>query len=342
MCSGSLDLVVIGAMSAEESVKDALYVMARGGYRGRVMLFGGRGSEALHSAHALGVLLGLPMLPPLGTPFGQRTLTQNLANFLPVPRPPRVALDVEEALHQGWFELWYEPKIEPRSLALRGSEARLRLRHPAWGILGLDSVAPNESDRAARSLAEFAIDRAIGDAHHFAAHGMPVEISLDLPMHILVEPEFPQFIVSRMAVAPAQPFLIVEIDSADAIRDTARTREIGADLRAGGVGLSIETIGPHDAALVKLVEDPIFEIKVGMRAIRRSVQDAGRQSAWHDLLERARRARIRLVAHGVARYTDVELLGNVGFDLMQGSLLPDPMEPARFMRALTRWRHDLA
>ena len=51
------------------------------------------------------------MLPVLATPYGEKELRECLGNFMPIKAPPRPPIDAAEALHKGWLELWYQPKI---------------------------------------------------------------------------------------------------------------------------------------------------------------------------------------------------------------------------------------
>ena len=41
-----------------------------------------------------------------------------------------------EVLKRDWFELWYQPKIELKTMRLVGAEALVRARHPQRGVLG--------------------------------------------------------------------------------------------------------------------------------------------------------------------------------------------------------------
>jgi predicted signal transduction protein with EAL and GGDEF domain len=47
----------------------------------------------------------------------------------------RSSIDPDEALRNGWFEMWYQPKIDLKGKCLAGAEALARLHHPRLGIL---------------------------------------------------------------------------------------------------------------------------------------------------------------------------------------------------------------
>ena len=56
--------------------------------------------------------------------------------LLEIPAPaPRPSIEVEEALNNGWFEDWYQPKIDLKRKCLAGAEAMACIRHPGLGLL---------------------------------------------------------------------------------------------------------------------------------------------------------------------------------------------------------------
>ncbi|MGA8931781.1 MAG: EAL domain-containing protein, partial [Pseudolabrys sp.] len=48
---------------------------------------------------------------------------------------PKATIPLGAVLNNDWFELWYQPKIELKSLHLIGAEAWVRARHPTRGIV---------------------------------------------------------------------------------------------------------------------------------------------------------------------------------------------------------------
>ena len=61
--------------------------------------------------------------------------------FSSAPAPyadPKASIPLGEVLRRNWFELWYQPKIELRTMHLVGAEALVRARHPTRGIVPPD------------------------------------------------------------------------------------------------------------------------------------------------------------------------------------------------------------
>ena len=129
------------------------------------------------------------MLPLLPTPFSDTDLRDRVAELLPVEAPPNPPVDVTEAIHADWLELWYQPKIEVRSLTLSGAEALVRMRHPTWGTVPPAYFIPDGDDPHFRALTEFVISRAIGDWRSFVIDHGHVEIAVNLPVTFFEAPD---------------------------------------------------------------------------------------------------------------------------------------------------------
>src|SRR5262245_27696489 len=92
----------------------------------------------------LGAKLGLAMLPLLPTPFSQGDLRGCIAALLPIELPAKHPVEAAEPLQAGSLELWYQPKIDMRTLALSGAEALAPIRHRTLGVLPPEYVMPDD------------------------------------------------------------------------------------------------------------------------------------------------------------------------------------------------------
>src|SRR6185437_11119947 len=114
------DLFILGMSEGGIAANAMLEALAAAKFASKVLLFGPRASPMVTAIGESGKELGLAMLPLLPTPFIDGALRDSVAALLPADAPPRPPVDVTEALHANWLELWYQPKIEARSLTLSG------------------------------------------------------------------------------------------------------------------------------------------------------------------------------------------------------------------------------
>jgi EAL domain-containing protein (putative c-di-GMP-specific phosphodiesterase class I) len=331
------DVVVLGLSAGGVNAAQLLEALAAYAFDGRVLVVGAPASPMSEALQGFGVELGLDMLPMLATPFSHETLRARLADTLPDEAPPQPVIDIAEALHSNWLELWYQPKIEIRSFSLCGAEALIRLRHPTWGIVQPASFLPDESDADFRGLSEFVIGRAIEDWHYFLGEYGPVELAINLPLSFLKHPHSVEQLGARMPAHPAFEGAIVEVNGTDLVQSTAVARSIAKRLRLYNLAMSIDDLGAEWPALLDGADDfPFAEIKVDRSLVAGCAEDRLKQSVCRRILEFADRVGSRTVAEGVETRADFVTVRELGFDLVQGFFLSKPLEARKFARRVLR------
>jgi EAL domain-containing protein (putative c-di-GMP-specific phosphodiesterase class I) len=332
---GELDLIVLGLLAPESDVTRVLHVLALSGYRGKVMLFGGRASTALLALHDLGERLGVAMLPPLRTPFRDSDLQENLSAFLPIPSPPSLPIDAEEALGNRWLELWYQPKIDLHRMSLRAADAQVRMRHPAWGIVAPDCFIQSDSDPLFHGLSEFVIGRAIADWIDFVQRRPPIELVVPLPLSIFEDGEFIDRLCLRLPGHVAVARLTVEISSIDVARDAELVKQAARRLEACNVAISIDDV-MAETSWVDISDFPVAELQVDQSFINGCANDRQKRAACGKVLHIAKRLGARTTAKGLDASADFRAVRDMGFDLGQGALFAKPMEAHKFARTVLR------
>jgi CheY-like chemotaxis protein len=177
------DLIVLGLSAGAIEAGEMLKTLAARTFDGKVLLLGPPACPAMAAIQELAENLEIAMLPKLDTPFGEGGLRNSVAMLLPVENAPDPPIHVDEAMSSGWLELWYQPEIDARTLAVRRAEALIRIRHPTWGVVPAAYFIPNDGDPQFRALSEFVIGRAIDDWRYFVTqHGGGIDIAINLPI----------------------------------------------------------------------------------------------------------------------------------------------------------------
>jgi EAL domain-containing protein (putative c-di-GMP-specific phosphodiesterase class I) len=329
-----LDLAVLGFSAGGPAVASALHRLAARNFPGRVLLIGASGMPALTAAHELGTRLGLVMLPALAAPYRAEDLKERVSPLRIAGAPPSPPVDVEEALSQEWLELWYQAKIDVRALTVRGAEALIRMRHPAWGIVPPACFIPGEGDPHFRALSEFVVARAMQDWLYFVTDAVPVEIAINLPAAILADAELVQRMCALLPHHPAFGGLTVEVNGAELIQDIPRLQVIARQLRFYNIGISIDDLGVEWRALAALEDFPFVEIKVDRQFVSGCATDRLKRAMCQTIVDLARRLDVRTVAEGVETQADFNVVREIGFDLVQGYLFCKPMERRKFARTM--------
>jgi EAL domain-containing protein (putative c-di-GMP-specific phosphodiesterase class I) len=333
------DLIVLGPLNGGADVRMLLRALQSQTYGGKVMLFGGRSSAALIGTHEFGEQAGLAMLPPLGTPFRDRDLNTNLACFLPVRPAPPLPVDIGEALCNGWLELWYQSKINPRSLVPKGAEALVRVRHPTWGVVSPAYFVPAANDPYLHGLSQFVIARSLADSMQFAAANHQVQISIHLPLLALEDLQFMDGMMRHLPDKVRQNGFLVAVDCVDLVNELALVQRVAAQLASRNIGISINGIDAQGASLAGRRELPVVEMKVGRKFIHGCADDRVKQAHCAKIVAIARDSGAKSVAEGVETQSDFLVVRDLGFDLLQGHMFAKPMAPRKFERAMLARRY---
>jgi EAL domain-containing protein (putative c-di-GMP-specific phosphodiesterase class I) len=326
------DLVLLGLSGGGIAATEALETLSRINFAGNVLLFGPRASLMVTALQDVGTELGLNMLPLLPTPFSDNDLRERVRALLPTDAPPHPPVDVAEALHADWLELWYQPKIETRTLTTAGAEALIRMRHPSWGVVPPACFLPDTNDPHFQALSEFVVSRAVADWRNFVTEYGHVEIALNLPVTFFEHPAAIENLARQMPKHPAFKGLIVEIEGSEIVRDLELAKRVAQQLRRHNIGIAIDDLGANWPLLMELDNFPFVEIKVDREFVSGSADDRLKQVVCRRILELADGFGARTVAKGVETRADFLTARELGFDLIQGFFFAKPMLPDKFSR----------
>jgi EAL domain-containing protein (putative c-di-GMP-specific phosphodiesterase class I) len=75
--------------------------------------------------------------------------------------PKRPSIEIDEALREGWFEFWYQAKINLKRKYLAGAETIARLRHPVFGVMMPGTFEPRLRAGSLERLTEYLLVAAL-------------------------------------------------------------------------------------------------------------------------------------------------------------------------------------
>jgi len=327
------DLIVLGVSTDGTEVGKILEILVRREFSGKVLAIGARESIVVKAVRQVGEEYGLAMLAPLTTPFAAGTLRERVAMLLPEESVPSPAIYVAEALHAGWLELWYQPKIDTRTLIRCGAEALVRMRHPTWGVVPPAYFIPDDDDPHLQRLSEFVIERAVEDWLRLLEQHSPTDISINLPASFLKNRQAVRDLCRRVPAHPAFGGLLIEIKSSEAIPNLDLLIDFAKEVRLHNIGVSIDDLGTDWPALMELGAFPFVELKVDRQFVIGCANDRLKRTVCRCILDLAKEHGVRVVAEGIESRDDFVAAKEMGFDLVQGYLFGQPMGLKKFARS---------
>ena len=326
------DLIVLGLSVDGIEAGRILEILVRRKFGGKVLAIGARESIMVKAVRQVGEEYGLAMLPPLTTPFAAGTLRERVTMLLPEEPAPSPAVHVSEALHAGWLELWYQQKVNLRTLVASGAEALVRLRHPAWGVVLPAYFIPDERDPNFNALSEFVIGRAIEDWRYMLKQKGPVDLSINLPVSFLRDGEAVHEMCRRMPDHPAFGGLLIELDSSEVIDNLDLVIDVAREVRLRNIAISVDNVGVEWPSLMGLRSFPFAELKVDHQFVTGCTDDRLKQTVCRHIIEFAHEHGARVLAQGIETRADFLAAHALGFDLVQGYLFGKPTAVRKFAR----------
>ena len=349
------DLIVLDLALGQSDAVEVIRYLETMKFRGNVLLFSGREASMLAEIERIGRDRGLAMLPSLQKPFRVSELKSRLTTIGNAEGPPaeskaaprskpeasrQFAVDHQEAERNGWLELWYQPKIDLKTLSVCGAEALLRAKHPEFGIMSPENLLPPAGDPSHQALSRFVIRRAMKDWEHFAGHDIFLKLSVNVPVSVISTPEFIPLVREFLPLAPNFPGLIVEVTEDEVIRDAPLIREIATQLKLYNASVSIDDFGAGHSSLARLIGMPCSEVKIDIQFVANCASDPLKQAVCASVVDLAHRFGASVCAEGVERAEDLRCLREMGCDAAQGFLFAKPMAPDQFLNLLTTRLHN--
>ena len=238
--------------------------------------------------------------------------------------------DLHKALARGEIELHYQPRIDLRTLKFVAVEALMRWRHPKRGLVPPDQFIPiAEQTQLILELGDWAIREASRQAKAWEKRGLP-----RLVISVNVSPmEFKQSswinnvggILRETKLAPKR--LELEISERGILASGPELISKFSKLKSLGIRRAIHNFGTGYSSLTHMRELPTDTIKIDRSFVQ------GVDKLWEDtatcatVTRLAHGLRMKVVAEGIERGTQLAAVAEQGCDQGQGFLFAPPMEP---------------
>lgn len=254
----------------------------------------------------------------------------------PEPEPGTGKLTLGEVLRRNWFELWYQPKIDLRTLRLVGAEALTRARRPDGSVVSPGLFLPDASEPDMMALTERVIIRALRDWEECAAHGASVKLSVNVPVSAFVRLPIAQMLREERPAAANWPGLILEVTEDEVVADLALANDVANELRAINCTLALDDFGTAYSTLARLRELPFSELKIDRTYVTNCHFDRVNAGLCETIVELAKRFGLKTVAEGIETTHESHKLQGIGCDMGQGFLFAKPMPKEQFVATLGR------
>jgi len=248
----------------------------------------------------------------------------------------RPSIAIDEALREGWFEFWYQPKVNLKRKYLAGAEAIARLRHPTLGVLSPGSFDPRLSAGSLERLTEYSLVAALQSWSVFEEVGFNLALSINVPASVVATLPIADLVERYRPRSDHWPGIILEVAEDQIVREAGLAARIAKHLQVGGIRIAIDNFGAGYSSFSRLRTLPYAELKISQDFIRNCALEAANAAICQTIIDLAHRFGSAAVAEGIESQVDLQALMAMGCDFGQGALIAPAMPQEQFLELLLR------
>lgn len=248
---------------------------------------------------------------------------------------------LRRALERHELTLHYQPKIELSSGRIIGAEALVRWHHPQIGLIHpIEFIPLAEETGLILPLGEWVLAEACRQQVSWKNAGLTdLKIAINMSPRQFRQEDLSERVAAIFAETGASPgHVTLELTESMVMQDVSSTLVALRALKNLGLSISLDDFGTGYSSLSYLRRFPIDELKIDksfINDIHENPDDAAIASA---IIAMALSLGLSVVAEGVEKKEQAELLRNMGCSQVQGYYFARPMDAAGFA---TRYREHV-
>jgi EAL domain-containing protein (putative c-di-GMP-specific phosphodiesterase class I)/DNA-binding response OmpR family regulator len=239
--------------------------------------------------------------------------------------------DLRAAIASGELVNYYQPVVAPSTGRVVGVEALVRWNHPRDGmVIPSRFIGVAEIHGLINDLTGVVLSGALTQLKRWDEAGLSLQLSVNVSLVSMATLDFVDFmdfiggLAKDVGVATSRVTLEVP-ESLMQMDDLRVPLEILTRLRLKGFRLSIDAFGSGYFSQSQLRDLPFNEIKIDRRFVHQVSTNNKVRETYDDCLSMAKKLDMQVVAVGVEKIGDWNMLYSTGCDLAQGYYIAKPM-----------------
>ncbi|MBL8135873.1 MAG: GGDEF and EAL domain-containing protein [Acidobacteria bacterium] len=249
------------------------------------------------------------------------------------------ASDLETAMRDGQFEMWFQPTVHLGDGSIVRAEALLRWRHPVRGLLRPNIFVPllEQAGRLVPFGWQTITDACRSLAHWRTVHApaQAMRISVNLSSSQVLAPDLVGRLITAVRDAGVEPGdLELEIAELDAMANFDRVVQISQALRDAEFKVALDDFGLGLAATEHIRALGVHTIKIDRSYLGGNPQHGGSAAIVQYAIELAAILGIDVVAEGIETPSELQALKTLRCPLGQGFLFSRAVAADDLLRLL--------
>ena len=238
-----------------------------------------------------------------------------------------------KALKDGEFHIVLQPKYSLTTRHLVGCEALVRWDHPSKGLLPPSQFIPLlEKHNLLVTLDMFVLEQVCKLVRQWQSKGLPIHpISVNQSRSYLFNTHYDQSLVD-MIDRYEVPHHLIEFELTESLflNDVKHLSQVLASLRSHSFLVSLDDFGSGYSSLTMLKDVAIDVIKLDQGFLKGSDEHQRGMVVVQHIISLAKQLGITTVAEGVETREQVQMLQQLGCDVVQGFFFSQPLQVAEY------------
>ncbi len=248
---------------------------------------------------------------------------------LDVMRRLELGSDMQRALTEREFSVEFQPVVELATSRVTGVEALLRWYRDGVSVSPEDFIGTAEKSGLMIPLGNWVLREACAQVAQWRAHDWDIGLSVNLRPREIAAPQFVASVAEALADSGLAPeMLTLEVEEEVLVDGGEEVITRLAALRDLGVRLAIDDFGTGYASLAFLRQLPVDVIKIDPSFVAGLGRDETLTLLTRAIARVGSDLGLTVVAEGVERPEQLELLREMGCPRVQGFLVSRPMTPS--------------
>jgi len=246
--------------------------------------------------------------------------------------------DFDKALKNSEFVVYYQPQISCNNERVTSLEALVRWQHPEKGLLFPDYfIDYAEKSGLISRMGDFVLRDTCRQVIKLQEKGYDLKVAVNISRRQIMENDFvvrSLAIIDQEGVAPSD----LEFEITESLIEIDKENMISKlnQLRDYGITISLDDFGTGFASFNSLNDLPISILKLDKSLINDVLTSTNQLIMTESIIDLAHKLKMEVIAEGVEHKEQVDILKNVGCDMIQGYYYAKPLEEKKLTEFISK------
>lgn len=310
--------------------------LAQKEYTGHLVLISGYDDSVLHAAEKLAKEQNLNVIAKFSKPLPISDFLDFIDSLGACDTGSKGAIhagemvtedELADAILNKQLVLYYQPQIDIKTGLLVGVEGLVRWQHPEYGLIYPDRfISVAEQFDLIGELTTSVTRMAVEQSQEWRRVEFNPKISINISSKNITSLTLPEQLVDLVNTHSLEPSLLVlEITESALMNELVTSLDTLTRLRVKGFELSIDDFGTGYSSLSQLHRVPFTELKIDKGFVFDMDTDPEALAIVETCVMLGHKLNMKVVAEGVETKRHLDMLAEIGCDILQGYYIAKPM-----------------